>query len=72
MVDIRGVLLAVDDPEAWRGTVAFGPHPPDGRTVKLHVEWCRARGLLCATQPVAWPWGIMWDSDLTLADPDAA
>jgi hypothetical protein len=64
----RGVLLAVDDPRAWYGTLAFGYTRPSRRLVTLHVEHCRSRGLLRETQPVAWPWGVMWDRDLSPAE----
>ena len=62
-----GTALAMDDPEAWRGTVAFGHSTPSRRLVTLHVAWCKERGLLKTTQPVLWPWGVMWDSELSSA-----
>lgn len=64
----RGTLLALDDPRAWHGTLAFGYTLPSPRLVSRHVAWCQEQGLLRTHRPVKWPWGIMWDSDLSQAD----
>lgn len=62
-----GTLLAADDPKAWYGTLAFGYPRPSRRLVTLHVAKCRSQGLLCKTLPVEWPWGVMWDRELSPA-----
>ena len=49
----RGVVLALTDPRAWP------KRAPDD--VPAHVAWCQSKGLLRATVPVMWPFGVMWD-----------
>lgn len=52
---LRGVVLDLDDPRAWKGSIAFSGHKRLTRKlVSAHVEWCRAQGLLTDTVPVLW------------------
>ena len=56
-----GILLAVDDPRAWAGTLAF-PRPagadvdwePEAAAVKAHVAKCAAQGDVITSVPVLW------------------
>lgn len=54
-----GVALADDDLRAWPRMSAD--------EARRHVEWCHERGLLTSSQPVLWPWGVMWDSKLAVS-----
>lgn len=48
-----GTLLSVDDPRAWKDSVALGPGVPSKQATAAHVAWCRAQGGL-STVPVLW------------------
>lgn len=52
----KGILLAVDDPRAWAGTLAFPSATPDPVAVKAHVAWCRSQGLLRGDRV-----SVLWD-----------
>ncbi len=66
----QGLVLAVDDPRAWAGTLAFPGKRPNREAVKAHVAWCRAQGLLDDRQPVLWAFGdrkqVYWESAASL------
>lgn len=54
----KGVVLALDDPRAWKGTMAFpGKRAPSRKKVQAHVTWCREQGLLTRSVPVLWNFG---------------
>lgn len=72
---IEGTLLALDDPRAWQGTLAFpGGELPDAAAVTAHVASCQSRGLLLDDRrPVLWDVPmpgqlarkvVYWDSQL--------
>lgn len=65
-----GTLLAMDDPRAWAGSLAFPTATPDPELVKAHVARCVARGMLRGIErPVLWDFGkVYWDSQLAPAD----
>jgi hypothetical protein len=51
------VLLAVDDPEAWRGGMGLGVNP-DPEAVRAHVAWCmEAIPSFGESVPVSWDFG---------------
>ncbi len=59
-----GVVLAVDDPRAWKGTIAFGHVEglPAQEAVTKHVAWCESEGLMGESVPVAWEFGkVYWE-----------
>lgn len=57
-----GTLLALDDVEAWTGTLAFGVGVPEQLEVSAHVRDCLARGLLQNKVPVRWDFGkVLWE-----------
>lgn len=60
----KGVVLAIDDPLAWRGSIAFGDDPLPEQVAE-HVRFCQARGLLQNTVPVLWDFGtesrVYWE-----------
>lgn len=61
-----GVVLPLDAPSAWAGSIAFpnsdAQNLPDPGRVKAHVEWCLSRGLLRGRLPIAWSFGkIYWE-----------
>ena len=58
-----GIVLAVDDPRVWSGSVAFPEMAlPEAIAVVAHVAWCRRQGLLRDSVPVLWGFGsILWD-----------
>ena len=59
----KGVVLASDDPRAWRGTIAFPGElgDPPAEKVRAHVAWCHEQGLL-SDVPVAWEFGkVYWE-----------
>lgn len=70
----KGIVLALDDPRAWKDSLAFpGLTYPDGPPqdlVTAHVEKCREQGLLSDGTPVLWQWFdepkqvVMWDTQL--------
>lgn len=70
----KGIVLALDDPRAWKDSLAFpGLSYPDGPCQQLvtpHVEDCVAKGLLADKTPVLWQWFdepqpvVMWDTKL--------
>ena len=52
-----GVLLAVDDPRAWKGTIAFpclNGEPLDIEMVRVHIAKCAERGDIITDVPVLW------------------
>jgi hypothetical protein len=53
-------VLAVDDPEAWHGTIAFPSGTPTPEAVRKYVEWCLSQGLLKVTVPVRWEFGRVY------------
>lgn len=64
-----GVALALDDPRAWAGSIAFPTPTPDAAAVKAHVASCKLRGLLSdGKQPVLYDFGVRWDSQLFEVD----
>lgn len=69
-----GTVLAIDDIEAWRGTLAFLERDLTPALVRAHVAYLRERyGARWhgdrESIPVQYPWGVMWDrvSSLSLA-----
>jgi len=70
----KGIVLAIDDPRAWRNTLAFPeasyPNGPPQELVTTHVERCLKDGLLDDKVPVLWTWthdqsqAVQWDSEL--------
>jgi hypothetical protein len=59
-----GVVLAVDSPEAWAGTLAFGSASPDPEAVRAHVARVQAEGGLRSHVPVRWDFGyarVWWE-----------
>lgn len=66
----KGVVLALDDPRAWRGSVAF-PRAEmlTPEAVTKHVEWCLSEKLLFDKVPVLYTQEsgeqfMQWDSKL--------
>ena len=63
-----GEVLALDDPRAWKGSLAFhGDELPDAGAVAAHVASLRLRGLLTGSSvPVLWDFGtyarVWWES----------
>lgn len=53
----KGIVLAINDPKAWQGTLAFGLSLPSQEAVDRHVAVCLARGLGRLTTPVLWNFG---------------
>jgi hypothetical protein len=65
------LTLAVDDPLAWAGTLAFPYSPPEPSAVTAHVDKLQADGLLLTEQPVLWDFGpsglkVYWEQIGTL------
>lgn len=66
----KGIVLALDDPSAWRGSLAFPNEPPTQEECTKHVQNCLKRGLLQDTVPVLWTSSLngeqfmQWDSKL--------
>lgn len=56
----KGTVLAVDDPAAWHGTIAFPSATPDAAAVRKHVDWCLSQGLLTNSVPVIWEFGRVY------------
>lgn len=64
-----GVVLRIDHPRAWAGTIAFPDRDPDQKAVTAHVErhWeTLTTSGVPVKYPVEYPWGIQWDHDLTV------
>jgi hypothetical protein len=65
-----GVLLALDDPRAWEGTIAFPGPDPDPSAVREHVARCLAAGYLTNRAPVLWDFGdrqrVWWETRSSL------
>jgi hypothetical protein len=61
-----GVVIAMDDPRAWAGSIAFPTATPNQTEVTAHVKRCQERGDLRGDyQPVMWDFGkVYWDSKL--------
>lgn len=66
----KGIVLALDDPRAWRGSLAFPRNPPTQEECTAHVQSCLDRGLLFNNVPVLWQSSVdpeqfmQWDSKL--------
>lgn len=62
----HGIALALDDPRAWAGSIAFPTATPGQAEVTAHVRKCQLRGDLRGDyQPVLWDFGkVYWDSKL--------
>ena len=70
----KGVVLALDDPRAWRNSLAFPatmyPDGPPQDKLTAHVEKCLSNGLLTSHVPVLYvntldgTEFIQWDSKL--------
>lgn len=66
----KGTVLALDDPRAWKESVAFPRGVPTQEQCTKHVESCLERGLLIETVPVLWVSSlngeefIQWDKKL--------
>ena len=62
----KGTVLALDDPRAWTGSLAFRGTPTQEET-SAHVADCKERGLLSNTIPVLWNFGtseeIQWETE---------
>lgn len=57
-----GTLLAIDDPSAWAGSLAFPMAQPEQLDVSAHVRNCLLRGLLQDKVPVRWDFGkVLWE-----------
>jgi len=62
----QGVVLALDDVEAWTNTLAFDGKPSQ-EDVTAHVRQCLAQGLLRNKVPVKWEFGkVYWERPETL------
>jgi hypothetical protein len=67
-----GTLLAIDDVEAWAGSLAFPEAEPEQLEVSAHVRWCLGQGLLQNKVPVKWGFGkVMWERPETLRTVEA-
>ena len=65
----RGTVLAVDDPRAWRNTLAFPSEaPPTVQDVQQHLAKLAARGIhLKDKVPVSWDFGaVYWERESAL------
>ena len=66
----KGVVLALDDPRAWRDTLAFPQRVPTQEECTAHVQKCLDDGLLKGDVPVLWTWTnsheqmVAWDHNL--------
>lgn len=66
----KGIVLALDDPRAWRNSLAFPRQTPTQEECTAHVQSCLDRGLLTKNVPVLWTWndvheqGVQWDDQL--------
>lgn len=68
----KGVILALDDPRAWKDTIAFPNRLPEQAEVTKHVEWCLSQQLLQGSVPVLYISSldgeelkfVQWDSKL--------
>lgn len=66
----KGIVLALDDPRAWRGSIAFPLNSPTQEECTKHVQSCLDRGLLGNHVPVLWTrtgcfeQSMQWDSKL--------
>lgn len=50
-----GVVMAVDEPEAWRGTIAFaGDDLPSRAAVREHLDVLANAGISVSAVPVLW------------------
>lgn len=62
-----GVVLAVDDPLAWKNTIAFGGNPSQ-EAIDAHVEKCKSLRLVANAYPVFWNFGdrgskVFWETN---------
>ncbi len=66
----KGIVLALDDPRAWRDSAAFPRNLPTQEECTKHVQKCLEMGLLKDTVPVLWSWAkgheqwLAWDNNL--------
>lgn len=63
----RGIMLRLDDPRAWAGSLKFPftseNNLPAQDEVTAHVANCIGQGLLTGNVPVAWYFGmVLWDA----------
>lgn len=59
----QGTVLAIDDPKAWSGSLAFPGQRPNKVKVSAYVQGCLAQGLLQGKVPVRWSFGkIHWET----------
>jgi hypothetical protein len=57
-----GTVLAIDDPKAWAGSIAFPTRRPRQADVTAHVRQCQEQGLLGDKIPVLWDFGkVYWE-----------
>lgn len=66
----QGTVLAIDDPKAWAGSLAFPSDNPDPEAVKQHVAKCLEQGFFKDGRlPVLWTTfpqpQVYWDSKLS-------
>lgn len=67
-----GVVLPLDAPEAWAGSVAFPEAKPAPLSVSEHVARCLRAGLLRDKVPVRWDFGkVLWENPGALRTPEA-
>lgn len=66
----KGIVLALDDPRAWKNSLAFPERTPTQEECTKHLEECCNRGLLFDDVPVLWTSSIdgeefiRWDNNL--------
>ena len=61
-----GVVLSLDDPEAWAGSLAFPEAEPEPFAVSEHVHRCLRLGILRGV-PVRWEFGrVCWEDPARL------
>lgn len=67
-----GTVLAIDDPRAWEGSIAFPDRKPKQADVTAHVAWCHKQGLLLDKVPVLWDFGkVYWEKAASLRSVEA-
>jgi len=58
--DHVGKVLAVDDPRAWAGTIAFPQDKPSPRAIKEHV--LKHPRIAVKSIPILYKFGVQWDN----------